>query len=630
MSNKFSDKIKYKFDDMMSKGPIALIIWLAILSFIIILTVSGVIWFFRLYPEEQNFIKLMWMSLMRTLDAGTMGGDVGSWGFLLSMFAVTLGGVFIISALIGILTTGLESKLEELRKGRSRVIEKKHTIILGWSEQIFTIVSELITANESKRKSCILIMGDRDKVEMEEEIKSKIGKIKKTKIVCRQGSPIELNDLDIVNLNSSQSIIILSPENNPDPDASVIKTILAIINYPKRRKSEFNLVAEIRDPKNVEIAKIVGKNELEIVLVGDLISRIIAQTCRQSGLSLVYTELLDFGGAEIYFTKEKALTGKKFGDALLRYNDSTVIGIFKDQNSTELNPPMDSIINDNDSLILIAEDDSMIKISNINDLNINKKAIRLVKKSSSKNEKILILGWNWRVTRIINELDNYVSGGSEVVVVADYEDGGSIIKKECLNQVKYIKIKFINEDTTNRKTLDKLISQNYNHIIVVCYDEIDPQAADAKTLITLLHLRDISSRTGKSFSIVSEMLDIKNRNLAEIAKANDFIVSDKIISLLLTQISENKKLNGVFTDLFDPEGSEIYLKPVQNYIKIDTDVNFYTITEAAKQLGEIAIGYKIESLCHDPEKSYGVYVSPVKNKMIKFSKDDKIIVLSEE
>jgi hypothetical protein len=54
-------------------------------------------------------------------------------------------------------------------------------------------------------------------------------------------------------------------------------------------------VAEIRDPKNYEITKIVGKDEVEIVLVGDLISRIIAQTCRQPGLSCVVAAAAYFG-----------------------------------------------------------------------------------------------------------------------------------------------------------------------------------------------------------------------------------------------------------------------------------------------------------------------------------------------
>ena len=80
---------------------------------------------------------------MRTLDSGTMGGDAG-WGFRLVMLLVTLGGIFVVSALIGVLSTGLEGKLDELRKGRSRVLEKDHTIILNWSPSIFDIISELV------------------------------------------------------------------------------------------------------------------------------------------------------------------------------------------------------------------------------------------------------------------------------------------------------------------------------------------------------------------------------------------------------------------------------------------------------------------------------------------------------
>ena len=71
-------------------------------------------------------------------------------------------------------------------------------------------------------------------------------------------------------------------------------------------------MAELHDPRNLEVAKLVGKDEVEFVLVGDLVARIIAQTCRQSGLSMVYTELLDFGGDEIYFKEEPALAGKRF------------------------------------------------------------------------------------------------------------------------------------------------------------------------------------------------------------------------------------------------------------------------------------------------------------------------------
>ncbi len=88
-------------------------------------------------------------------------------------------------------------------------------------------------------------------------------------------------------------------------------------------------MAELRDTKNLDVAKLVGKDEVEWVVVSDLVARIIAQTCRQSGLSVVYTEMLDFGGDEIYFTDASPLAGKTFGEALMCYEQNAVLGIVK-------------------------------------------------------------------------------------------------------------------------------------------------------------------------------------------------------------------------------------------------------------------------------------------------------------
>ncbi|MGQ9706646.1 MAG: CASTOR/POLLUX-related putative ion channel [bacterium] len=623
----FVDKFRYAFDNIMSKGPVALIGWLGVLSVLLIVIISLIIWSTNIAPD-YNFVQIVWMSLMRTLDAGTMGGDTGPWAFLFGMFAVTLGGIFIISTLIGILTTGIEAKLEMLRKGRSRVIEEGHTVILGWSEQIFSIISELVIANENQRKSCIVIMADRDKVEMEDEIRSKVGSTKRTRVVCRQGSPMDLTDIEIVSVNTAKSIIILAPDSD-DPDSNVIKTILAITNNPKRREKPYHIVAEIRDPKNFEVAKMIGNDEVELLLIGNLVSRIIAQTCLQSGLSVVYVELLDFGGDEIYFVKEPTLIGKTFGESLFKYEDSAVIGIYPEGKTPILNPQMDTVIQDEDQLIVIAEDDDKIFLSGITDYKINENAISPPVKYTPSPRRILILGWNWRAPLIINDIDNYVSPGSEVMVVASYEDGENEISKYC-SDVRNVKVSYKIDDTTDRRVLNGLAIETYNHVIILCYSNtLDTQEADAMTLITLLHLREIADKTGHKFTIVSEMLDIRNRNLAEVTRADDFIVSDRLVSLMLSHVSENKHLNAVFNDIFDPEGSEIYLKPAENYVKLGVPVNFYTVLDSACQRGEVAFGYRLRAYANDVKKSYGIVINPDKSNLITFSQGDKVIVAAE-
>jgi len=140
----------------------------------------------------------------------------------------------------------------------------------------------------------------------------------------------------------------------------------------------------------------------------------------------------------------------------------------------------------------------------------------------------------------------------------------------------------------------------------------------------------MEQKGGHDYRIVTEMLDERNRELAEVTQADDFIVSNKLVSLMLSQVSENRELNALFADLFQPEGSEIYLKPAADYVELGRPVNFYTVTEAARRRGEIAIGYKQEAFGKDVAKAYGVVVNPDKSGSVAYAAADHIIVLAED
>jgi hypothetical protein len=170
----------------------------------------------------------------------------------------------------------------------------------------------------------------------------------------------------------------------------------------------------------------------------------------------------------------------------------------------------------------------------------------------------------------------------------------------------------------------------FDHIIVLAAKETLPaQRADAKTLITLLHLRDIAVKKGADLNVVSEMIDDRNRELAEVTQADDFIVSDQLISLMLSQLSENKRLTDVFDELFTSSGAEIYLRPSHLYVPEGVEADFYTVLEAARRRGETAIGYRIEADSRSSERAYGVTVNPTKSVKRAFGPGDKVIVLSE-
>ena len=176
----------------------------------------------------------------------------------------------------------------------------------------------------------------------------------------------------------------------------------------------------------------------------------------------------------------------------------------------------------------------------------------------------------------------------------------------------------------------KLNPANYQHVIVLCYsDTLDAQQADARTLITLLHLRDIKAKQKADFSITSEILDDRNRKLAEVAEIDDFIVSGKLFSLLMAQQAEDEFIAPVYADLLSPNGSELYLKPAPHTSSWAAPSPSTILCKQPCSRGEVAIGYRRQSQAFNADHSYGVTLNPLKSQPVTFEPEDRIVVLAE-
>src|SRR5262245_12757761 len=120
------DRLRYRFENTLSKGTIAIIGWLALLSLAIIALAGLILAAMRIGQDPADhehpfgFFEGMWQSMLRTLDPGVFAGDQG-WQFRLLMLLVTIAGIFIVSILIGTITSGLESRQIGRASCRERV-----------------------------------------------------------------------------------------------------------------------------------------------------------------------------------------------------------------------------------------------------------------------------------------------------------------------------------------------------------------------------------------------------------------------------------------------------------------------------------------------------------------------------
>jgi hypothetical protein len=127
------------------------------------------------------------------------------------------------------------------------------------------------------------------------------------------------------------------------------------------------------------------------------------------------------------------------------------------------------------------------------------------------------------------------------------------------------------------------------------------------------------------------MRDDRDRALAQLTRADDFVVSEQLVSLLMTQISENRHLESVFTDLFDPDGAEIYVRPSSYYVRATPGQTFATVVESARRRGEVAIGYQRQRQGEaDARNLSGVVVNPGKSDLLAFAEADRLIILARQ
>ena len=602
----------------MSKGSFSIIVTLFIVVIFIIILLSAFIWILGSNPS-LSFIDQLWVYF----NAGFGKQDVEvSWVYRLTTFLLVIVSIFFSSIIIGSIASAISTKVTELREGKSKVIESNHTIILGWSESVYIIINELIEANRSQGSTCIVVLGSKSNLEMQEATLKKVSLDKSTKIIFRSGSSSSPDDLSKLSIGLAKSIIV-----NIDDDIEVVKTILAIFKNNRVKKNKIPIACKINDSKNMSIATIAGEELVKFIPVYNFIGRIDAQACLQPGVAEVLLDLLDFQGSEIYFHSEEKLVGKNYKEAMLSYDTSCVVGLINDK-KIMINPNPEMQITDKSKLIMISLDDSLIKLNSneaIEDAIID--SIQIERSKQVKTKNLHLLGWNNAAPVILDDLIGYLPEGSTITIT-----NRSNISEEYIGQFelnKKIKIKYNNGDIRDKAFLDSTQIKDATNVLLLSssfYD--DHEKADAATLFTLINLRQIRKENNSKFTILSEVLNSKNAELISIEKSDDFVMSEKIINLMLSQLSENPSLNEFFNELMQPDGSEIYFRQITDYVDINSDANFRMLVESAINNSETAFGYRINKEAKDKSKNFGIYLNPDKSVERKFNKDDQLIVFS--
>lgn len=647
----YKDKLRYRFEQYLSKGGASIFVSLFIVFFVLFLVIIGIrvlIVYFTGVEVDPNVDEYyhgqeddVWRTWLQMTDPGNMNQDnTQSTWVKVSTVLAGLVGVIILSMLIAFITTSLEKVLYNFRKGRGKVIEEEHTIILGWNERVVDIIRELILANESEKDASVVILSFEDKEEMDDLIAKRLPDTKSTRIISTTGDYANVNELKRINIGSAKSVILLANcsesgtmEDKLSSDVMSVKAIMAIISC-QEGKNELPIIAEIFTQEKRELISFFNDDNIIALDSWDIMGKLLVQTSLTSGLEMVYNEMLSFDGCEVYFY-ESDWRGVKFGDLTYHFKDGIPLGVYNERDGIRLRPDEGYALVKEDQVIILAEDDSTINFEQ-NKLYQPQDLALSGKKLEKKRKNILILGWHNVAEIFIRESADYLTSGTKVNIL--YNQPNEWLS-EKVGELKIIyqdfAIELIDADPLKLENLEAVNPFNYDNIIILSQDlnELKADKIDSDTLIILLLLRNIKKKLGVEVDtkIITQVLNSENQEIITQTDVDDFIISNKLITMILAQLSEEPMIKMLYDDLFSEDGSEIYVKPADLYFsEFPQKVTFTDLIGLAGKRGEVCLGIRKGNLSKDSKSNFGVRLNLPKDEMITIQEDDFLVVLSED
>lgn len=615
-------RLRYHFDNVLSRGTWAVLLWLGAATVVTLLFSSLLLAVFNVQlggSQDDSWLEDFWQSTMRILDPGTMSGDVG-WGRRLLALLVTLFGVLIAGTLIGIIAAGVEHRLEAMQRGRSAVVESDHVLILGASPRLAVVVEQLALAGRHRRRNVIVILADREPSELSHEIRSATSNLNGARLVIRWGDPTSASDLEIVAPRAARSIIVLA--DGDDGDDGVVKAVLAVA-AATGRFGAVPIVAEVADPQVAQGLVHAFGSALHPIIPDQAIARVAAYAMRGPGLIQIIRELIDFTGPDVYVRSVPELAGRTFGEAALGYENARPIGVMSADGAVELVPSPDSVFDERRRLVYIADDDSALTTRpvSLTDAPDSWRALERPVVREPHVQHVLIVGWNSLAGQLLEQLDNDAAPGSTVNIVYDpLMLDGDLDVSFCRHVATTLtpsssRTLILDRDHREPESLTSILLVAYRH-------SLSRAGPDGRTLLNLMVVRRELEDRAISPNVVVELLDADNVDLAPIVGADDFVVSDAIVSSMIAQLAEEPARRAVLLELYTGSGPRIGTVDPNALDLTEGAASFQEIAARAYAVGMVAIGWTAS-----PDRRGGVTLNPRASDRIDLESGDRIVVI---
>ena len=472
---------------------------------------------------------------------------------ILAVTVLVIGMILFTGTIIALTTNTIKEYFQKKKSGSGKIYLDDHIVILNWNNKVPELVADLLHVEKKEIK--VIILAEIDKQYAEKQILNALDQAKHSdkellnlNVLVKNGSPLLYSDLDDISIENANSILIMNKDMHEEiikdmskSDLNVIKVILNL------GRLEFvydpPIVAEIKKiatkEKIITMSKVVSRlheHKIMPICFDRRLGQIIAQTIIDPRMEDVYLSMFSFDDSEVYMIKDM-----DFEDCLK--NCSHAIPITK---------------HNKDVFVLSLNDESK---DIINQKNYDLKELQLKRNIKPRNMDVFIIGKNNKFSFIMESFKEY-----EALYESDF-NARYVTDDEFINIVKEI-------NSSNKPVTIVLLSD----------EKQDLESLDANVIENLIYLQGNIKR--HDINIIVELLDPKNDHIVKDFDIENTIISNKIISLLLSKLALYKEtapfyenLLTIKSDVTGKDDQNIFIIKSIDYVKSDMPIIFNSIKE---------------------------------------------------
>ena len=454
-----------------------------------------------------------WMISPNTLTKLEVGSN--KMMMVLAIIVVILGMILFSGAIIATVTTALRTFIDKKSKAKGKIIVNNHFVILNWNSKVPEMIYNLMLKGFKKN---IVILSDRNKEYIEAELKSlfltnEVNEKIKANLIIKEGDSLLRGNLEDISIEDASQICVMAREDMIDVDDDNIinadllnlKIVLKLGSF--KLKEDCQIVVETQsDETRGQIEnlshKISSLKSLHITPISfnKKIGQIIAQSLIMPKMSDLYSQLFSFEGSEFYSIE----------------SDKSIEEFMKTHNSAI------PVYKEDKQMFVLSNGDEYIDSKREGEYVTDRKFVKKMDTSGAL-ASIFIIGENSKTEFLLNSLTRMQESVGLVFMFKHY---GKLQIEDLIKDVK--------------------ATEGPKKILILSDDKVASDSYDANVFLALIELSKAIPIEDPNVSYTTELLDSRNLSSVRDFNISNTIISNKMMSLLITQLALNKDSKSFF------------------------------------------------------------------------------------